>query len=215
MPPHHRKGPQLQALLDLFATYELQLPSRVVLPNSPCSAAIDGLRCYSAFTCCLCTSCLTRSKHALEVHVSKAHQQKLAQQVEGSSWRECTIQTFFAEKQHIRYFVVDDAKEAAGASDASIKSLDSGEANFFKLVDEDVAIAEADAKAEANIVHGFDSHRSAVILWLRRTGIEEHTRGLKKDEMHASFAVPKTAESEPELFLMLEIMDEIFTEAYS
>ncbi|KUJ09522.1 uncharacterized protein LY89DRAFT_724486 [Mollisia scopiformis] len=33
--------------------------------------------------------------------------------------------------------------------------------------------------------------------------------------MHASFAVPKTAESEPELFLMLEIMDEIFTEAHS
>ncbi|KUJ13131.1 uncharacterized protein LY89DRAFT_673228 [Mollisia scopiformis] len=130
-------------------------------------------------------------------------------------WRKCKLQTFFAEKQHIRYFVVDDAKEAAGASDASTKSLDSGEADFFKLVDEDVAVAEADAKAEANIVHGFDSHRSAVIPWLRRTGIEEHTRGLKKDEMHASFAVLKTAESEPELFLILEIIDEIFTEAYS
>ncbi|KUJ08640.1 uncharacterized protein LY89DRAFT_741492, partial [Mollisia scopiformis] len=84
-------------------------------------------------------------------------------------------------------------------------SLDSGEADFFKLVDEDVAVAEADAKAEANIVYGFDSYRSAVILWLRRTGIEEHTRGLKKDEMHTSFAVPKNAESEPELFLMLEL----------
>jgi hypothetical protein len=93
--------------------------------------------------------------------------------------------------------------------------LDPGEAGFFKLLDKDATIAEEDAKAKANVVHGFDSHRSAVMPWLRRTGIEEHTRGLKKDEMHASFAIPKTTESEPELFLMLEVMDEIFIKAHS
>jgi hypothetical protein len=38
---------------------------------------------------------------------------------------------------------------------------------------------------------------------------------LKKDEMHASFAVPKLVESEPELVLILEVIDEIFTEAHS
>ncbi len=95
--------------------------------------------------------------------------------------------------------------------DAGTKSLDSGEADFFRQLDEDVATS----KAEANIVHGFDSHRSAVVPWLRRTGIEEHTRGLKKDEIHASFAMPKTIESEPELFLILEVINEIFTEAHS
>jgi hypothetical protein len=93
--------------------------------------------------------------------------------------------------------------------------LDSGEADFFGQLDEDVAITEEDAKAEANIVHSFDYHKSAVVPWLRQTGIEEHTRGLKKDEMYASFAVPKDAESEPELFLILEVMDEIFGEAHS
>jgi hypothetical protein len=92
--------------------------------------------------------------------------------------------------------------------------LDSGEADFFRQLDEDAATAEEDAKAEANIVHGFDSYRSAVVPWLRRTGIEEHTRGLK-DEIHASFAMPKTTESEPELFLILEVINEIFTEAHS
>ena len=211
-PPHHYKGPQLQALLALFAAYELELPSRVVPPHSPCSA-IKGLRCYPTFTCRLCNGCLTWSKHALEVHVSREHKQKPAQQVEGSSWRKCIVQTFFAEKQHIWYFVVDD--DATGASDASTASLDSGEEDFFKQLSEDVAVAEADAKAEADVVHGFDSHKSAVVPWLRRTGIEEHTRGLRKDEMHASFAVPKAAESEPELFLILEVMDEIFREAHS
>ena len=68
-----------------------------MLPNPPCSA-IEGIRYSLAFTCCLYNSCLTRSKHALEVHVSKEHKQKPAQQVEGSSWQKCTVQTFFAEK---------------------------------------------------------------------------------------------------------------------
>ncbi len=54
------------------------------------------------------------------------------------------------------------------------------------------------------------------MLWLRQTGIKEYTRGLKKNEMHASFIVPKkAAESEPELVLMLEVIDEIFIEAHS
>jgi hypothetical protein len=61
-----------------------------------------------------------------------------------------------------------------------------GSKDFFKLLDDDVAIAEENAKAEANIVHGFGSHRSAVAPWLRRTGIEEHTRGSKKEQIHAS-----------------------------
>jgi hypothetical protein len=92
--------------------------------------------------------------------------------------------------------------------------LDLGEADFFRQLTEDAAIVEENAKAEANVVHSFDSHRSAVVPWLRRTGIGDNTRGLK-DEMHASFAVPKNAEREPKLFLMLAVIDEIFTEAHS
>ncbi|KAG4428112.1 hypothetical protein IFR05_016406 [Cadophora sp. M221] len=33
--------------------------------------------------------------------------------------------------------------------------------------------------------------------------------------MHASFAIPKAVESEPELVLMLKVMNEIFTKAHS
>jgi hypothetical protein len=89
-------------------------------------------------------------------------------------WRKCTVQTFFAEKQHIWYFVVDDAQGAAGALDASTESLDSGEADFFKLLDKDAAVVEEDTHIEANVVYSFDSYRSTVVLWLRQTGIEEH-----------------------------------------
>jgi hypothetical protein len=38
---------------------------------------------------------------------------------------------------------------------------------------------------------------------------------LKKDEIYTSFAIPKTAESKPELFLILEVIDKIFIEAYN
>ena len=76
-------------------------------------------------------------------------------------------------------------------------------------------MAEQDAKANTNIVHGFDSHKSAVVPWLRQTSIAEHIKGLKKDEIHASFALPKNGESEPELFLMLGVIDEILLEVHS
>ena len=75
------------------------------------------------------------------------------------------MQTFFAEKQHIWYFVVDN--NVTGASDTSIASLDSGEKDFFKQLSEDIAVTEADTKAEADVVHGFDSHKSAIVPWLR------------------------------------------------
>lgn len=81
-----------------------------------------------------------------------------------SKWRKCTVQTFFAEKQHIRYFVVEEGKGAKGnPAYPLVDGLDAGEQDFFRQLDEDAATAEEDAKAEANIAHGFNSHRSAVV----------------------------------------------------
>jgi hypothetical protein len=45
-----------------------------------------------------------------------------------------------------------------------IKNLDSRETDFFKQLSEDIAVAEADAKIETNIIYGFDSYKSAIIL---------------------------------------------------
>jgi hypothetical protein len=75
--------------------------------------------------------------------------------------------------------------------------------------------AKEDSKAIANIIHSFNSYRSTIVPWLRRTGIKEYTRGLKKDEIYSSFIVLKTTNDEPELFLILEVIDEIFIEVYS
>jgi hypothetical protein len=110
---------------------------------------------------------------------------------------------------------MDDVKGVTRALTASTKSLDLGEASFFKLLDKDATIIKEDTKVKANVVHGFNSYRSAIMLWLRRTSIKEHMQGLKKDEMHASFIILKTTESEPKLFLMLKVMDEIFIKAHN
>ena len=59
------------------------------------------------------------------------------------------------------YFAADKATEAA---DVDISSLRSEKANFFKRLDKNAAVAEKDAEAKANIVHGFNSHRFAMML---------------------------------------------------
>ena len=69
--------------------------------------------------------------------------------------------------------------------------MEPAEKVFFQLLHKDANIAEQDAKADANLVHGFDSHKSAGMLWLRRTGISENARELKKGEIRASLALPK------------------------
>jgi hypothetical protein len=149
--------------------------------------------------------------------VSKVHQKKPSLHKKIPIWRVCKLQNFFAETCFVRYFVAEEDGPKSCLGTASLNADDCPsleEKGFFELLNEDVAVAELDAKAEANIVHGFGSHRSAVEPWLMRTRIEEHTRGIRKDEMHALVAVLKSAEEEPELFLMLEVMDEILSEAH-
>ncbi|KAG4428822.1 hypothetical protein IFR05_015699 [Cadophora sp. M221] len=187
--PHCLRGAPLKAIVGLFESYDLLAPEQVAVSTQ----AVDGLRLLDGFQCVTCLADLTQSLQTIQLHVSKVHQQKPALHKKSPIWRTCKLQTFFAETRLVRYFVVNGA---TGAADASTNDLDSGEADFFKQLDKDVAVVEEDVKAEANIVHGFSSHRSAVVPWLRRTGIEEHTRGLKKDEMHASFAVPKNADDD-------------------
>lgn len=151
-PPHLLKGSQLRTQLDLFATYELQLPCKVELPRPPC-AAVPGLRCHAAFVCAICdvdsqSLSLTRSEPAIRAHVSKEHGQKPAKQAEGRSWRRCTVQTFFAEAQHVRYFVVTDADGAEGDAATATTALEPQEQDFFELADADAAKVADDIKTE-------------------------------------------------------------------
>lgn len=76
-------------------------------------------------------------------------------------------------------------------------------------------VTKKDAKTETNIIYGFGSHKSVIMLWFRPTDIEEYMRDLKKNEIYIFFVISKNIKSEPELFLILEVMDKIFIKAYN
>ncbi|KFZ23303.1 hypothetical protein V502_02220 [Pseudogymnoascus sp. VKM F-4520 (FW-2644)] len=98
---------------------------------------------------------------------------------------------------------------------AEAQCLGHEEERFFQQQGQDVARAKEDGKAAANVVQGFSSHRSAVMPWLQRTGIKDCLEGLDKEQIKASFSLPKNGEDEPELTSILKVMDEILSEAHS
>ena len=234
--PHNLAGPERRALVEMLGSHDVWAPPKEEPPRWP-THIVPGLRVHDGFRCLMCDSdeYLTRSLKDIGRHASKKHGQKpAAHQRKGAPplsppWEACKLQTFFAETRLIRYFVVVGS-EAEGSSGSSGKVLVDDTAAveaFFRLLEEDAAAATEDARADANLVHGFDSHRSAVVPWLRRTGIADHIEGLDKDEMQSSFAVPggdrvggdgagddDDDDGGPELRLILKGMDELLTEAH-
>ncbi|TVY58671.1 hypothetical protein LSUE1_G008814, partial [Lachnellula suecica] len=97
--------------------------------------------------------------------------------------------TYFAENRLIRYFVI--------ALKSDHPKLAEDEAN------QGISYKEEN-RAAINIIHSFGSHRSAVIPWLQQTGIKDYLEGLDKEQIQASFSLPKDTDSKPELFLILK-----------
>jgi hypothetical protein len=73
--------------------------------------------------------------------------------------------------------------------------------------------AERDATEDANRVHGFDNHVSAVVPWLRETGIADHIHSLRKDEIRTAIAVPRPGD-ESELRTIIDAMESLLKDAH-
>jgi len=86
--------------------------------------------------------------------------------------------------------------------------------SFFRQQEECIRRSVQDANDAANHVGGFDDHSSSVVPWLRTTGISDHVRRLKKDEMRAAIALPSEKE-EGRLQTIIEEMDGILSKAHS
>ncbi len=217
--PHSVRGAQLKSLGELFGSYTLAAPEDIGIPGTKeavPTTAIHGLRIIDGWQCLTCTGGLTRNLKTMKLHVSKAHQQKPSLHKVSPLWQTCKLQTFFAENRLIRYFVVTLEGDNNCLDHAKPEQyLGYEEERFFQQQVQDVRCATEDSKAAANIVQGFGSHRSAVMPWLQRTGIKDCLEGLDKEQIQASLSLPKSADNEPELFLILEVMDEILSEAHS
>jgi hypothetical protein len=84
---------------------------------------------------------------------------------------------------------------------------------FFHTQEDDIQQAECDAAEDANRVHGFDDHVSAVVPWLRETDIADHIRSLRKDEMRTAIAVPQPGD-ESELRITIDAMESLLRDAH-
>ncbi|KAK6428910.1 hypothetical protein LTR95_014944 [Oleoguttula sp. CCFEE 5521] len=107
-----------------------------------------------------------------------------------------------------RYFEVA-RQEAEGGEEGQTAQKD----DLFRTQEEDIRQAERDAARHADRVHGFDAHVSAVVPWLRETGIVDHIHGLKKDETRTANTVPRPGE-ESNLRTMIDAMESLLQNAY-
>ncbi|KAK0822439.1 hypothetical protein LTR73_009297, partial [Friedmanniomyces endolithicus] len=98
-------------------------------------------------------------------------------------------QRFFKVGKWQRYFEV-----TAGCTQDRTETSERHTHAFFRKLEEDMAQTDRDAAEEANRVQGFDEHRCTVVPCLRETGIVDHLRGLKKDEIRAAIALPPSDE---------------------
>jgi hypothetical protein len=85
--------------------------------------------------------------------------------------------------------------------------------DFFRLQEDDVRQAEHDASEDANRVYGFDDHVSAVVPWLRETGIADHIQSLRKDEIRTAIAVPPLGD-ESDLRTIVNAMESLLRDAH-
>jgi hypothetical protein len=62
-------------------------------------------------------------------------------------------------------------------------------------------------------VHGFDEHRSAVVPWLRETGIVDYVHSLDKEEIRKAIAVPPPGD-DSDLRVIVEAIESLLRDAY-
>jgi len=162
-----------------------------------------------------------RTKYGIQEHCKRVHgwvnEQKRGGDVRAAKtgpadrpWRcNCACQRFFKVGKWQRYFEVK-----ANDSDVRDESFVNHQYNFFRSQEDDIVQAERDAAEYSNRVQGFDEHRSAVVPWLRETGIVDHLGGLKKDEIKAAIALP-SPEDNSDLRRIVDATESMLREAHS
>lgn len=118
-------------------------------------------------------------------------------------------QRFFEFAKWQRYFEVN-----AQSLDAGKERNLAGKEQFFQTIRDDIKQTARDITEAANLVQGFDKHRSTVVPWLRETGIAEHINGLNKDEIRDAIALP-SPDHDDCLNEIIEAMESLLRDAHS
>jgi hypothetical protein len=180
----------------------------------------DGLKCSSIDESGTACAYICRTTRGIQEHCIRQHQwtnrQKRGGDVRSKTlhtsnklWTENhACQRFFKVGKWQRYFEVarqdttEDRERQASKKD-----------DFFQAQKDDIQSAERDAIEDADRVHGFDDHVSAVVPWLRETGIADHIRSLSKDEIRTATAVPPPGD-ETKLRVIVDAMETLLRDAH-
>lgn len=181
----------------------------------------DGLKCTGKLqdgnTCqYMCRTITGIQKHCKDEHgwvnVQKRGRDARGKQChsENRLWK-CNraCQRFFKVGKWQRYFEI-----AAKGPKAITEHTTNQKHLFFQARKEEVKRTAPNLAEAANIVQGFENHRSTVVPWLRETGIVKHIAMLKKDEIKAAIALP-SLEGERELRDIIDAMEALLRGAHS
>jgi hypothetical protein len=117
-------------------------------------------------------------------------------------------QRFFKVNSWQKYFEIANQDEIVSPERQTSRKYE-----FFRIQEDDMQQAQRDADDDANRVHGFDDHVSAVVPWLRETGIADHIQSLRKDEIRTAIAVPLPGD-ESELRIIIDAMESLLRDAH-
>ncbi|KAM0713375.1 hypothetical protein Q7P37_010337 [Cladosporium fusiforme] len=193
-------------------------------PNDPPVSILplyfDGLRCDWVDDRNLACAYVCRNLRLMRRHYKEKHgwvnQQKRGGDVrtkqlhtKNKMWtQDRACQRFFKVNSWQKYFEV--ARQNEGAI---VERQTSRKHEFFRAQEDDVQQAQRDAADDANRVHGFHEHVSAVVPWLRETGIADHICGLKKDEIRTAIAIPAPGD-EGDLRTIIDAMQSLLQDAH-
>jgi hypothetical protein len=117
-------------------------------------------------------------------------------------------QRFFKVNSWQKYFEIANQDEMV-----SPERQTSRKDEFFRIQEDDMQQAQRDADDDANRVRGFDDHVSAVVPWLRETGIADHIQNLRKDEIRTAIAVPPLGD-ESDLRTIVDAIESLLRDAH-
>lgn len=208
---HGAKGSDLQALIHKLSEQAV-LPAAAPRTQWP-TQAIKGLALHSGFQCILGCSEAYITLEKVKVHIAEQHAQAQREAGDALLWQPCDMQTFYSDNQHRRYFPV----HAAASGPAGSLDVPLAEEAFFAALWKDQQQAKQDALAAAQRIQDFGAHHSAVVPWLQRTGIHRHLVGLKKDDIHASYALPKACKTKEEVLLgrITDALEDVLRETHT
>lgn len=225
---HKRIGHQLrndivskvEATTELARTHaEVVYPAPTDPPIASLPIYFDGLRCHGRGSQGVVCSYVCRTPRGIREHCHQKHgwvnQQKRGGDVRSKQihagnkiWTENhACQRFFKAASWQKYFGVA-SRDVQGDVRQTHQKLE-----FFRAQEDDVEQAEHDAADDANRVHAFDEHRSAVVPWLRETGIVDHVRDLNKDEIRTAIAVPRPGDGS-DLRTVVDAMESLLRDAH-